>query len=117
MLVYEVVYGREGSVHVVHGLLEFFVFFFGDFYAFVLFFLEAELASYGVADEIFTRGVAEVLVLVDEVLGFVEQFRRQDDALAEEVFYGVRVSLHLHGLGGDFADERGEFLVRIITYA
>ncbi len=114
MLVYEVVYGREGSAHVVHGLLELFVFFFGDFYAFVLFFLEAELASYGVADEIFTRGVAEVLVLVYEVLGFVEQFRRQDDALAEEVFYGVRVSLHLHGLGGDFADERSEFLVGVV---
>ena len=76
MLVYEVVYGREGSVHVVHGLLEFFVFFFGDFYAFVLFFLEAELASYGVADEIFTRGVAQLPISVYEVLSFVEQFRR-----------------------------------------
>ena len=51
-----------------------FVVFFGDFYVFVLSFFDSELASYGVAYEVFAVGVAEVAVGFYEVLGFVEEF-------------------------------------------
>ncbi len=59
--------------------------------------------SDGVTDEFFAAGVAKLAVGFDEALGFVKEFGGEGDACGEEVFYGVGVGLHFHGLGGYFA--------------
>ncbi len=83
-------------------LLHSFVVFGGDFEAGVLVFFVFELRADGVSDEFFATGVAEIAVVFDKGLGFVEEFGGEVNTCGEEVFDGVGVGLDSHGLGGYF---------------